>query len=66
MPELHAIDGEARPDPILQAARQIAEQLPSLRQFYAANALNRHARYRAYVEAGFSPDQAMELIIHDQ
>jgi len=49
------------PDDLLAAIEQIRRMLPLYREMAPDIAQTRYANYRAYVEAGFTEDQALTL-----
>lgn len=49
-------------NPLAGAADKMARDMPTLANAFAAIAKARKAYYDAHIEAGFAPDQAMELV----
>ncbi len=50
------------PNPLVGAADRMNRDMPTLATAFAAIAQARKAYYDAHVAAGFSPEQAMELV----
>ena len=49
-------------NPLAGAADKMARDMPTLATAFAAIAKARKAYYDAHIDAGFTPDQAMELV----
>jgi len=52
----------SKQDVLAGAADKMNRELPTLSSAFAAIAKARKAYYDAHVEAGFSPEQAMEMV----
>lgn len=50
------------PNPLAGAADKMNRELPTLSSAFAAIAKARKAYYDAHIDAGFTPEQAMELV----
>lgn len=49
-------------NPLAGAADKMARDMPALNSAFAAIAKARKAYYDAHIDAGFTPDQALELV----
>lgn len=52
----------SKQNPLAGAADKMTRDMPTLAAAFAAIAKARKAYYDAHVEAGFTPEQAMELV----
>lgn len=50
---------------ILESIEALREQADAVEEAYKMKARIQRTRYNAYIEAGFTPDQALELCKHD-